>query len=136
MSTEKKATGLFGVKVSENDGPEETIPTTEHSLDIQTDRLTVSGFVETPQGRRGVQIDIHGELKLGTHPFTENYSTAGFYNPHGQTSSWVGRVKGGAIVLLEVDVEKQFARGTFEFVAEDRHNPNSAKVIGSFSLTG
>lgn len=110
MNTGNKASGLFGLTVSENNGPSETIPTTEHGLGIQTDRLTVSGFVDTPKGRRGVQLDIRGELKVGKYDFSDDFKVAGFYNPHAQVSSWIGQVEGGEIILLEVDIEKKICQ--------------------------
>ncbi|KIF63269.1 hypothetical protein [Pseudomonas fluorescens] len=136
MNVENNAVGLFGLKVSENGGPEETITTTELFFIVTSKKLRVGGFQVGPNGLRGAQVDINGEIKTGTYPFTKDLSVTGFYNQSGLVSSWPAVTEGGEITILEVDVTKKFARGTFKFRAEERDNAsNYANAIGSFSLT-
>jgi hypothetical protein len=143
MNTEKKAIGLFSVNVREKGGEEVSIPTNHLELVVKQDQLLVVGVnLDFPPATWGVQLNIDDKIEPGTYPFINRDpeeggpSVTGIYNSKEHGSSWIGQVQGGVITLLEVDLDKKFARGTFEFIAVDEDNPNSpAKVGGSFSLT-
>jgi hypothetical protein len=141
MSTAKKAIGLFSVKARENGGDEVSIPTKNLVLVVKPDQLRVGGFnIDSPPAVWGAQLDIKGEIKPGLYPFTKpdakGLIVIGFYNPKVHDNSWNGKVEGGEINLLEVDMAKKFARGSFKFTAVDERNPEkTAEVSGDFSLT-
>jgi hypothetical protein len=143
MSTQKDPIDLFSIIVSENGGAEVSIPTNHLDLVVKQDQLLVVGVnLEFPPAAWGVQLNIHDKIEPGSYPLINRDpeeggpSVTAIYNSKKHGSSWIGQVQGGVITLLEVDLGKKFARGTFEFIAVDKDNPNStAKVTGGFSLT-
>ena len=118
-----------------------SIPTTYHVLLVNRDQLRVGGFnIDSPPAVWGAGLDIKGKIEPGSYPFTEpdaeGLIVIGLYNPKEPANSWEGQVEGGVITLLEVDLAKKFARGSFKFTAVDQQNPkNTAEVSGDFSLT-
>jgi hypothetical protein len=143
MNTEEKAIGLFSVNVRENGREEVSIPTNRLDLVIKQNQLLVVGVnLDFPPATWGVQLNIDDKIKPGTYPFKNSHpveggpSVTGTYNSKEPGRSWIGQLEDGVITLLEIDLDTKFARGTFEFIAVDKDNPNSpAKVRGSFSLT-
>jgi hypothetical protein len=108
----------------------------------QNQLLVVGVNLDFPPATWGVQLNIDDKIKPGTYPFKNSHpveggpSVTGTYNSKEPGRSWIWQLEDGVITLLEIDLDTKFARGTFEFIAVDKDNPNSpAKVRGSFSLT-
>jgi hypothetical protein len=135
--SDENAVGLFSATISENGGEELILPAKHIVLSVKENGLTVGGFNrDNPGVFWGVQLDIYGEIKPGKYPFTVDKKVSGFYNPTEPDSSWPGQEESGFIELLEVNLETKFVKGTYEFIAVRRNDPQkTAKIKGSFSLT-
>jgi len=134
----KNAVGLFSAAIRENGGEELILPAKQIVFSVKEYELIVGGFArdDFPVGW-GVQLGIYdGEIKPGSYPFDNGKRVGGFYNPRDPDSSWIGQEQSGNITLIEVDLEKKFVRGTYQFIAVSSHDPQkSAEIEGSFSLT-
>lgn len=136
MSNSEKVAGIgfLDLKAKENDGELLTIPADEVFIQVDDTRVMFGGFANNEWG---AQIYINGKIGPGTYYFTpEGGAFAEYHSKTEGHPPWIGGEEGGEVTLLEVDLEKRFAKGHFIFKARSFIIPeNYAEVSGTFSLT-
>lgn len=135
MTAEKKAIGVYDLKVSVNGGEPVSVHPTRLVIRIREGIFNIGGYTSTNWGA-GASI-ARQDLKPGTYPFTDDSIVSGFYNANdpNDNASWPSESEGGEITLEAVNTVELAAKGHFKFRGRSRHNPdNFADVTCVFNI--